>query len=59
MRPVRAEQFLVNLLSLCIFPFAAQPMLAALLGADGEHFTRFIRDRKRELPEFVMTALRP
>ena len=59
MRPIRAEQFLVNLLSLCIFPFAAQPMLAALLGLDGERFTRFIRDRKRELPEFFMKALQP
>jgi len=59
MRPISAEQFLVNLLSLCIFPFAAQPMLAALLGLDGERFSRFIHDRKRELPEFFMKALRP
>lgn len=59
MRPIAAEQFLVNLLSLCIFPFAAQPMFAAMLGLDGERFTRFIRDRKRELPEFFMRALRP
>lgn len=59
MRSIAAEQFLVNLLSLCIFPFAAQPMFAALLGLDGERFTRFIRDRKRELPEFFMRALRP
>ena len=59
MRSIRAEQFLVNLLSLCIFPFAAQPMFAALLGLDGERFTRFIRDRKRELPEFFMKALQP
>ena len=58
-RPIAAEQFLVNLLSLCIFPFAAQPMFAALIGLDGERFTRFIRDRKRELPEFFMKALRP
>ena len=59
MRPIRAEQFLVNLLSLCIFPFAAQPMLAALLGLDGERFSRFIHERKRELPEFFMKALQP
>lgn len=59
MRSIAPEQFLVNLLSLCIFPFAAQPMFAAILGLDGERFTRFIRDRKRELPEFFMKALRP
>jgi TetR/AcrR family transcriptional regulator len=59
MRQIAAEQFLVNLLSLCIFPFAAQPMFAAIFGLDGERFTRFIRDRRRELPEFFMKALRP
>jgi AcrR family transcriptional regulator len=59
MRPIATEQFLVNLLSLCIFPFAARPMLAALLELDEERFTRFIRSRKRELPEFFMKALRP
>jgi hypothetical protein len=59
MRPIAADQFLVNLLSMCIFPFAAQPMLAALLGLEGETFARFIRDRKRVLPEFFMQALRP
>ena len=59
LRPIAPEQFLVNLLSMCIFPFAAQPMLGALLGLDGDKFTRFIRDRKRELPEFFMKAVRP
>src|SRR3954451_15499346 len=29
MRPIAAEQFMPNLLSLCLFPFAAQPMLRA------------------------------
>jgi TetR/AcrR family transcriptional regulator len=59
MRPIAPEQFLVNLLSLCIFPFAAQPMFGAMLGLEGERFTRFIRERRRELPEFFMKALRP
>ena|SRR5687768_9431118 len=58
-RPIAAEQFLVNLLSMCIFPFAAQPMFGVLLGLEGERFTRFIRERRRELPEFFMKALRP
>jgi AcrR family transcriptional regulator len=59
MRQIAAEQFLVNLLSMCIFPFAAKPMLGVMFGLDGERFTRFIHDRKRELPEFFMKALRP
>jgi TetR/AcrR family transcriptional regulator len=59
MVPITSEQFLVNILSLCIFPFAVRPMLGALLGIDGKVFERFIEERRRELPAFIMRALRP
>lgn len=59
LRPIAPQQFLVNLLSLCIFPFAARPLVAGLMGLDDRAFARFIRDRRRQLPEFVLNALRP
>jgi AcrR family transcriptional regulator len=59
MRPIAPEQFLVNLLSLCIFPFAARPMIAALMGLDDRAFARFIRERRETLPQFFLTALQP
>jgi TetR/AcrR family transcriptional regulator len=59
MRPITPEQFLVNLLSLCIFPFAARPMLMALLEMDQHGFERFIDTRRRELAAFFLRALRP
>jgi AcrR family transcriptional regulator len=59
LRPVSAEQFVVNLLSLCIFPFAARPMLAAALQMDERGFHRFIEQRKSDLPAFFLNALRP
>lgn len=59
MRPIAAEQFMANLLSLCLFPFAAQPMLRAVMGWDAGGFERFIAERKRVLPEFFLNALRP
>ena len=58
MRPIAAEQFLVNLLSLCIFPFAARPMLMALLGLNEAGFARFIGKRRTHLAAFVLGALR-
>jgi len=58
-RPIAASQFLANLVSLCIFPFAAKPLLCAMLGMDDAGFVAFIEERKRELPEFFMRALRP
>src|SRR5262249_13878962 len=59
MVPVTADQFVVNLLSLCIFPFAARPMLMAVLGIDEKGFQHFIDRRRTELPRFFMGALRP
>src|SRR5262245_28553982 len=36
MKPITPDQFAVNLLSLCIFPFAARPMLTVMLGRGDE-----------------------
>jgi AcrR family transcriptional regulator len=59
MRRIAPEQFMVNLLSLCVFPFAARPMIAALMGFDDRAFARFIRERREGLPEFFLSGLRP
>lgn len=59
MRPITPDQFVVNLLSLCIFPFAARPMLEFLLGTGGGSFDEFIARRRSELPRFFLNALRP
>ena len=50
---------MVNLLSLCIFPFAARPMLEVMLGLDHRRFARFVARRRRELAPFFLRALRP
>ncbi|MDQ2665521.1 MAG: TetR/AcrR family transcriptional regulator [Gemmatimonadota bacterium] len=59
MRPIPPEEFAVNLISLCIFPFAARPMLRIVFGMDDHAFARFIEQRKTELPAFFRNALRP
>jgi AcrR family transcriptional regulator len=59
MRPIAPEQLMVNLLSLCVFPFAARPFIGVALGLDDDGFARFIEQRKRDLPTFFLSALRP
>ncbi len=59
MRRIAPEQFAINLISLCIFPFAARPMLRLVFGMDDDAFARFIEQRKTELPAFFRNALRP
>jgi hypothetical protein len=59
MRPIDAEQFLVNVLALCVFPFVARPMLGVVFGMDEPAFERFLDERRAELPGFIFNALRP
>ena len=59
LRPITPQQFTVNLVSLCVFPFAARPLLGAILGIGDDEFRRFIAKRKRDLPAFFLNALRP
>jgi AcrR family transcriptional regulator len=58
-RSIDPAQFIVNLLSLCIFPFAARPLLMGVFGMDDAAFAAFIARRRVQLPEFFMEALRP
>lgn len=57
--PITAEQFLVTILSACIFPFAARPILTFLLDLGPKGFERFIEQRRKELPPFLKRALQP
>lgn len=58
-RPISAPQFLANLVSLCIFPFAAKPLFCAVTGMGDAGFNDFIEERKRTLPDFFLAAMRP
>lgn len=57
MRPVSAEQFFVTMVSSCLFPFAAWPMLAQVLGIGASGHRQFMRRRRTELPAFLKRAL--
>jgi AcrR family transcriptional regulator len=59
MRPITPQQFVVNLISLCVFPFAARPMLSIVMRMDDAGFTQFMEQRRWELPSFFRSALRP
>lgn len=59
LRPIAPEQFVVSLLGLTVFPFAARPVLELALGMDDDAFGRFLDQRRAELPAFILAALRP
>jgi TetR/AcrR family transcriptional regulator len=58
MRPMAPEQFVINLASLCVFPFAARPLVTAALGGT-EGWDRFLEERRETLAAFFLAGLRP
>jgi len=58
-RPVDGGQLLINIISLCVYPFIAKPMIKAVQEMDDKQFERMIINRKKEVVEFVMNALKP
>jgi AcrR family transcriptional regulator len=58
-RPISAEQFIVNVLSLAIFPFIGRPLLKTVLDMNEDAFETFIDERADTLSDLIMNGLRP
>jgi AcrR family transcriptional regulator len=58
-RPIRPQEFVLNLVSMVVYPFAARPLVKAILGLDDATFTAMMEQRKVEIPAFFLAALRP
>ncbi|GAP44075.1 transcriptional regulator, TetR family [Lentimicrobium saccharophilum] len=58
-RPVKPEHLIANLISMTIFPFIARPVLMSVAGMDEVHYTKFIEERKRIVPETIIQSLKP
>lgn len=53
------KQFMVNMIGLCVFPFAAQPLIQRLIfNNDEKAYSKFLLERKSEVSEFLLNAIR-
>lgn len=58
-RPIAPEQLLVNMLSLCIFPFVARPIIQGVFFKnDKAQYLAFIESRKKDVTEFIIRAIK-
>ena len=57
-RPISFEDFLMNLVSMLVFPFAGKYLFLAVTQMDNEDYSDFINRRKTEVPKYMMNALR-
>lgn len=58
MAPLSPHQFVVNLVALCVFPFAARPLLSFVVGGP-DVFDTMIEERRESLTQFFLRGLRP
>ncbi|MEZ4979991.1 MAG: hypothetical protein R2769_00065 [Saprospiraceae bacterium] len=57
-RPIGPDMLLVNIISLCIFPFIGRPIIKHVLSMDEDAFSDFIDRRKVEVAEFIINAIK-
>ena len=57
-RPVSPVQLILNIMSMCVFPFVAKPMFQRVMGITDKQFRLLMEERKKEIPAFIMAALR-
>lgn len=58
-RDIDPRDLVVNLLSLCIFPVAAKPVMQRLLtDNNSDAYREFIEKRKETVPEFILNAIK-
>lgn len=56
--PVSPAQLIMNIMSMCVFPFVARPMFQRVMGVSDKQFRQLMEERKKEIPAFIMAALR-
>lgn len=49
-----AEQIVVNIMSLLIFPFIGKPVLQVIMNKDDSDFDQFIEERIKYLPDYLV-----
>ncbi len=56
-RPVKAEHLLVNLVSMCLFPFIARPIVQYIFEMNNEEYQTYLESRQNEIIDFVLKSI--
>ena len=56
---IKPQQLIVNLLSMCVFPFAARPVVQGMIfDNDKKKYDQFLIERKKEVSKFIINSIR-
>lgn len=56
-KPIKAEQLLLNMVSLCIFPFLARPMVQWVMKKNDKEFLSMMEQRKKDVVKFIIDSI--
>ena len=57
-KPIKVYELMVNMVSLCIFPFLARPMVQWITKTTDEEFVKLMEMRKKTVVKFVLDSIK-
>lgn len=57
-RQMHPAQLIMNIMSLCIFPFIGKPMLQMVASISDQQFIELMQERKKLVPQFIIQAIK-
>jgi TetR/AcrR family transcriptional regulator len=55
--PINPVHLIVNMISMCLFPFIARPILSGFITMDKIDYDAFLEERKVEVPKFIINSI--
>ncbi len=59
LKEITGIQIMMNILSLCIYPFIARPMIQFMNGLSDQQFEKLMQNRKEEVLTFMLQGIQP
>ena len=56
--PLKVEDLMANLISLCVFPFMAKNIFSNMLDMSDKDYMLFLVARKKEIPTFIINSIK-
>jgi AcrR family transcriptional regulator len=57
-KPIKGIELMINMVSMCIFPFLARPMVQWVAKATDEEFVKLMEMRKKTVVKFVIDSIK-
>ena len=56
--PINPKELMLNIISLCLFPVVAKPIVETALNLTEENYNALIESRKKEVAKFIINAIK-